>query len=68
MIPKPNDLITFLGEVIRTQEIIYRISRMLSAIHFDDQSSFKATKIGNIFSYGVLSAKFKTGKLSVSKM
>ena len=64
-IPESQNPITLLLQPAVTL-IVVIVVRMLAAVQFDDETSVKANKVGDVVSDRNLAAKLKTVQLSVS--
>ena len=68
MVPEPNDAIPLRLQVCGTPVIIFNLQSMLTAIKFNDKSTFNAHEISNEGTYGVLPSELVPSQTPIPQM
>jgi hypothetical protein len=68
VIPEPNHPESAARKVPRPFQIVEKIVRMLTAVHFDDQARAKTDEVDNVISNRLLSAEAIVAEMSAAEM
>jgi hypothetical protein len=68
IVPKPQYAKSLFFQPRTTFQVVRNLFRMLTSIQLNDQLLLKTDKVNNLLTYGLLSAKLISGKLTETKM